>query len=134
MKRFRERLPELFSWRCIISLWWRSKSAALTCSPWILSFHISVGLKCSKMGKNIWYMIKHIHANSLGHTLPISVEVMYIIILRHIYNMEAKSSSLSNRCVYLTRCLRIAFTLNDAGQNVHVSEFEFFCQIEVNLP
>ena len=44
------------------------------------------------------------------------------IILRHIYNMEA---NLSLKWVhFITRCLPIAFTLKDVGQNVHVSERE----------
>ena len=36
--------------------------------------------------------------------------------------MEAKSSSQMG--TFFTRCLPIAFTLNDVGQNVHVSELE----------
>ena len=44
------------------------------------------------------------------------------VILRHVYNMEAKSSSQMG--AFFTRCLPIAFTLNNVGQNIHVSERE----------
>ena len=48
--------------------------------------------------------------------------ILLLIILRNIPNMEAKFSLKWVR--FFTRCLPIAFTLNDVGQNVHVSRHE----------
>ena len=45
--------------------------------------------------------------------------------------MEAKSSSQMG--AFFTRCLPIAFTLNDVGQKTLVFEREFFYQIVANL-
>ena len=56
------------------------------------------------------------------------------VILRHIHIMEAKSSSLMG-AFFSTRCLPIAFTLNNVGQNVPFLNAKFcFYQIVANLP
>ena len=79
--------------------------------------------KSSNFAVECFFCLKCIISKVRGKNIPVVTE--HLVILRHIEYEESKIF-LSNRCVFLTRCLPIELALNEPTSVVHVSECEFF--------